>query len=205
MKKAIKTISELIGMLWSFIYGSTASTICCNILSHIYTGYVRRRFAHFGKDAVIAYKACNLAGLSHVSIGRHTQINEKAQITTWNDGILIIGNNCILREGIHMSAFTKITIGDNLLTGTNVLITDNSHGAFVKDVLMTPPHSRPIVSKGEVMIGNNVWLGNNVCIMPGVNIGDGVIVGANSVVTKDIPSFSMAAGVPAKIIKDIKK
>ena len=48
--------------------------------------------------------------------------------------------------------------------------------------------------------GNNVWLGNNVCVMPGVTIGDGAIVGTNSLVTHDIPSFTVAAGVPAKEI-----
>jgi len=53
------------------------------------------------------------------------------------------------------------------------------------------------------VIGNNVWLGNNVCIMPGVTIGDGAVVGANSVVTKDVPAYSVAAGIPAKIVKQV--
>jgi len=52
-----------------------------------------------------------------------------------------------------------------------------------------------------VVIGNNVWLGNNVCILAGVTIGDGAIVAANSVVTKDVPAYSLVAGVPAVIKK----
>ncbi len=60
-----------------------------------------------------------------------------------------------------------------------------------------------MVSKGPVVIGNNVWLGNNVCVMPGVTIGDGAIIGANSVVTHDVPAYAVAAGVPAKIIKQL--
>ena len=57
-------------------------------------------------------------------------------------------------------------------------------------------------TKGEIIIGNNVWLGDNVCVLPGVTIGDNVIVGANSVVTKDIETNTVAAGVPAKEIKN---
>lgn len=54
---------------------------------------------------------------------------------------------------------------------------------------------------GPVTIGNDVWIGRRVIIMPGVTIGDGVIIGAGAVVTKDIPNYSLAGGVPAKVIK----
>ena len=54
-----------------------------------------------------------------------------------------------------------------------------------------------------MVIGNNVWIGRNVCIMPGVTIGDGAVIGANAVVTHDIPAYSVAVGVPAKVIKMI--
>ena len=70
--------------------------------------------------------------------------------------------------------------------------------------MIKKPYERTIFSKGKVVIGNYVWLGNNVCVMPGITIGDGVVVGANSVVTKDIPPYCVAAGVPAKIIKDCR-
>lgn len=60
---------------------------------------------------------------------------------------------------------------------------------------------RPIISKGSVVIGNNVWIGDKVTILPNVTIGDGVVIAANSVVTKNIPTCSVVAGIPAKIIK----
>jgi acetyltransferase-like isoleucine patch superfamily enzyme len=66
-----------------------------------------------------------------------------------------------------------------------------------------PPTQRSLFSKGPVKIGNNVWLGNNVCVMPGVTIGDGAIIGANAVVTHDIPPYSVAGGIPAKVIKQL--
>ena len=64
-----------------------------------------------------------------------------------------------------------------------------------------PPVERPLVSKGKVKVGSNVWMGNNVCVLPGVTIGDGAVIAANSVVTHDVPSCSMVAGAPARVIK----
>jgi len=61
-----------------------------------------------------------------------------------------------------------------------------------------------ILQRGPVIIGNNVWLGRNVAVMPGVSIGNGSVIGANSVVTKDIPPNSFAAGVPARVVRDLK-
>ena len=77
----------------------------------------------------------------------------------------------------------------------------NSHGQSTREHMSIPYYERPMYSKGPVVIGNNVWLGNNVCVMPGVTIGDGAIIGANSVVTHDIPAYAVAAGIPAKVVK----
>ncbi len=116
-----------------------------------------------------------------------------------------MGNNCSIGDHSHITAINKIIIGNNLLTGPNVLITDNSHGQNnTVAELQVAPNQRPLYSKGEVHIGNNVWIGQNACILSGVTIGDGVIIAANSVVTHDIPAYSLAAGTPAKIIKHIQ-
>jgi len=116
---------------------------------------------------------------------------------------LTIGNGCNLGEYNHITAVKRIVIGNNLLTGRFVLISDNAHGRFEIEELDTPPSHRDIVSKGEVVIGNNVWLGDKVSVLPGVHIGDGCIIGANSVVTHDIPPHCMAAGIPAIVIRQI--
>lgn len=71
------------------------------------------------------------------------------------------------------------------------------------ELILLPPKQRMVYSKGGIVIGNNVWLGNNVCVLGGVTIRVGVIVAANSVVTHDIPKYCVAAGVPAKVIKNI--
>ena len=204
MKKVLQTL----GWLCSIVYPPKAALVARVAAAHFYTGYKKRCFAHWGKGSVIAYKALRLEGLHHVSIGNRVQISKNVQITAWTSRHgccfspeIIIGEDCVLREGTHITAVNSIRIGNNLLTGNNVLITDNSHGTTTYSQMETAPEFRDICSKGPVIIGNNVWLGNNVCIMPGVTIGDGAVIGANSVVTHDIPPFSVAAGIPTKVIK----
>jgi acetyltransferase-like isoleucine patch superfamily enzyme len=64
---------------------------------------------------------------------------------------------------------------------------------------------RKLYSKGGVRIGDRVWIGSKVSILPGVEIGEGAVIGANSVVSKDVPPFSIVGGVPARVLKQINK
>ena len=98
----------------------------------------------------------------------------------------------------------KIAIGDGLLTGRFVYIGDNAHGGLSWEESSVPPINRQLRSKGEVKIGLNVWIGDKVTILGGVTIGDNVIIAANAVVTKDVPSNSIAAGIPAKVVKTLE-
>lgn len=92
-------------------------------------------------------------------------------------------------------------IGNEVLTGKWVTITDNSHGETDKESLCVAPNKRSVINKGPVIIHDKVWIGDKATILPGVTIGEGAVVGANAVVTKDVPPYSVAAGVPAKIVK----
>lgn len=105
---------------------------------------------------------------------------------------------------MHITAINRITIGNDVLTGRWVTITDNSHGDTDYSTLQMRPVSRPLISKGPVLIGNNVWIGDKVTILPGVTIGEGAVIAANAVVTKDIPAYSVAVGNPARVIKQHK-
>lgn len=118
---------------------------------------------------------------------------------------VIIGKNVSIMDDCQISCCSSVTLGDGCLFGNNVFITDNYHGDNSLEQLSIPPADRPLFVKGGVHIGNNVWVGRNVCIMPGVNIGDGTVIGANSVVTHDIPAYSVAVGSPARVIKIIKE
>lgn len=101
------------------------------------------------------------------------------------------------------TAINKIIIGDNLLTGKWVTISDNNHGETEWNSLHQEPLSRPVVSKGAIVIGSNVWIGEKATILSGVTIGDGAVVAANAVVAKDVPPYSVVGGIPAKIIKQV--
>lgn len=149
-----------------------------------------------------------LRGMKNIRIGRQTSFNDGVYLTAWDnfDGceyspIIVIGNGCSFGPFNHITSINKILIGDNFLTGKWVTITDNSHGTTDYNDLKNKPTKRPLVSKGPVIIGKNVWVGDKVTILPGVTIGDGAVIAANSVVTKDVSAYSVVAGSPAKIIK----
>lgn len=88
-----------------------------------------------------------------------------------------------------------------MLTGRYVYISDNNYGKTDYESLCQQPTERKLDIKGPVMIGDNVWIGDKASILSGVTIGKGAIVACNAVVTKDVPPYSVVAGVPAKVIK----
>lgn len=164
---------------------------------------------HFG---VIGQLKCS----RYISIGKGSWFGDWLYLTAWDsfhciiDGKetiqhftpkITIGEECRLGAFNHITCINQIQIGDRLLTGKWVTITDNSHGETTDEVLHLSPIDRPLFSKGPVVIGNDVWIGDKATILPGVTIGDGTIIAANAVVTKDVPPYSVAGGNPAQIIK----
>jgi lipopolysaccharide O-acetyltransferase len=121
-----------------------------------------------------------------------------------NKVIVNIGKNVQLNDYVHIAGINNVSIGDNVLIASRVFISDHNHGCYKDPGLHSKPEeipkNRPLFAK-PVLIESNVWIGEGVFILPGVKIGFGSIVAAGSVVTKDIPQSSIAAGNPAKIIK----
>lgn len=116
---------------------------------------------------------------------------------------LIFKSSVQVNDYVHISAMEKVEIGNNVLMASHIYISDNSHG-FYKGELQSMPELAPIMRPyctAPVTIEDNVWIGEGVVIMPGVTIGKGAVIGANSVVTKSIPSYVIAVGMPAKPIK----
>ncbi len=112
---------------------------------------------------------------------------------------IIIGNNVGI-SGAVISAMCSIKIGNNVLIGSGVLITDNdAHGIAVQH--RNNP-SKTIFK--EVIIEDSVFIGARSIILKGVKIGKGAVIGAGSVVSKNIPEYSICAGNPAKIIGDVR-
>ena len=158
----------------------------------IYTGWISREFKHFGRDSRIRPKFSLLLGAEHISIGNGCSIGRNVQLTAWSrygeqtfQPIIMVGDNCSINDDSHITAINSIQIGNNVLMGKKVLITDNAHGSSTPEVLDIAPNKRLLYSKGPVIIEDNVWIGEKASIMPGVHIGKGAIVAANAVVTHD--------------------
>ena len=120
--------------------------------------------------------------------------------------ILLIGNDCRIGEGTHIGCLNRIELKNGILMGRWCTIIDHNHGktSAISDIIK-PPLYRKLFSKGSIIIEDNVWIGDKVSIIGSVHIGKYSIIAANSVVTKDVPANSVVGGVPAKILKQIKK
>lgn len=116
---------------------------------------------------------------------------------------LIIGKRVRINQRLHVGVISKIDIGDDVLIGTNVLITDHSHGAGVIEDRRIAPVKRNLYSKGPVKIGNKCWICDNAVILPGVIIGNNVTVAAGAIVTKSFPDNCVVGGNPARILKQL--
>jgi lipopolysaccharide O-acetyltransferase len=150
-----------------------------------------------------------LRGLGYISIGKNFQASEGLWLEAIADDgdehspCIKIGDNVSISRWSHIGATNCVEIGDGVLIGSKVLITDHSHGQY-SGTHTSPsiqPTLRPIASSRKVIIGRNVWLGDGVVVNPGSNIGEGSVIGANAVVTGIIPPFTLAAGIPARPLK----
>jgi acetyltransferase-like isoleucine patch superfamily enzyme len=111
---------------------------------------------------------------------------------------ITIGKNCFLGEFNVIRGQGGVTIGDNVYTGPMVKIVAVNHVYDDPDI---PIREQGITAQG-IVIEDDVWLGAGVTVVDGVTIGRGSIIGAGAVVTDDIPSYSIAVGIPAKPVKD---
>lgn len=179
-------------------------------INQLRTLWLRSRFKNCALSVRIEHLGL-LKGAQYISIGEKTDIQQYTYLTAWDKcgeisfmPEIMIGSDCHIGAFNHITCVNKIVIGDGFVSGKWVTITDNSHGDTDIETLQMAVSKRPIVSKGPVIIGKNVWIGDKATILPGVTIGDGVVVGANSVITKDVPSYCVVGGNPAKILKIYK-
>jgi len=218
MRRIMKLIEALFAAIMkivSFVFPYRLSQRLGVIRDFFYTLWIRNFLGDMGEHSMVSYP-CTLqgGGPKYISIGSNTYIQSHCILGCWRiynaqcgqqsfNSKIVIGNSCNIGEYTQITAINKITIGDGLLTGRYVYIGDNSHGGLSFEEAGIPPIKRKLSSKGEVVIGNNVWIGDKVTILGGVTIGNNVIIGANSVVTRDIPDNCIAVGVPAKVVKQL--
>jgi len=152
-----------------------------------------------GKGSVIRTSArMDLLPFNNFALGSNSFIED---FSTINNGVgdVAIGNNTLV--GIGNVVIGPVNIGNNIIIAQYVVISGLNHNYESIDI----PISDQAINKKRISIDDDCWIGANVVITAGVNIGKHSVVAAGSVVTKNIPPFSVAAGNPAKVIKQYDK
>jgi acetyltransferase-like isoleucine patch superfamily enzyme len=111
-----------------------------------------------------------------------------------------IGAGCFLNRNTMLAALERIEIGDHTMLANGCFVGDAEHRYDDRE---TPVTEQGFTSKGPVRIGSNCWFGVNCAVISGVTIGERCVIGANSVVTDDVPEGTIAAGVPARVLRKI--
>jgi acetyltransferase-like isoleucine patch superfamily enzyme len=164
-----------------------------------------RRFGAFGEHSVICFPPNALFNERYIRIGAGTMFGPQMTLSAGvvpgqsmvSDPVISVGDRCLFGKGSGIVGHLRIEIGDDVWTGHHVYITDQNHG--YEDLLL--PISQQVMPERPVSIGDGSWLGHGTVVLPGASIGRHVVIGANSVVTGTIPDNSVAAGVPARVIK----
>ena len=164
----------------------------------------RVAFKHFGKGSYIR-KPLLIANPRFISIGNKVSIREGArlEVVVSNPNRtpeLFVGDNTGIEQNVHIACHSRVHIGSNVSITPNCSIVDVSHP--FEDI--HDPRRTGLRIKDEdsfVEIGDGAFLGIGCVILPNVRIGKNAVIGANSVVTRDVPDYSVVAGIPAAVIK----
>jgi acetyltransferase-like isoleucine patch superfamily enzyme len=139
-------------------------------------------------------------GEGRLEIGKQALFEPGVWITAPDRARVRIGGGTFLNQGVMIAAVELVEIGEHCMLANGCLVTDGAHRFDDPD---RPVPWQGFTTKGPTRLGANVWLGANVVVTSGVTIGERCVIGANSVVTRDIPAFSIAAGAPAKVLRPI--
>ena len=207
--KLIRFLYRCIGWFIHFFYSPKSSFPIYMGKREFVTQLKKYSFKSFGKNSLLGLDS-RIIKPQFMSIGNNSSICNGVELSCseTSESIgkfpeLAIGNNVSIGEYSHITCANKLIIGNGVLTGKKVLITDNAHGDINLNTLNVPPINREVISKGPVIIGDNVWIGEMACILPNVTIGKGAIIGANAVVTKNVPAYAVVGGNPARILKQL--
>jgi acetyltransferase-like isoleucine patch superfamily enzyme len=195
---AKSAVGELIHRVWS------TATAWATIGPDTARG---RRFGAFGRGSAICFPPTTIMNERYVHIGAGTIIGPHVALSAGmvpgqvciTDPVVRIGDRCLIGRGSGIVGHLQIEIGDDVWTGHHVYITDQNHGYDDPDL----PISRQVQPERPVVIGDGSWIGHGTVVLPGARIGRHVVIGANSVVTGEIPDYSIAVGAPARVVKRI--
>ena len=136
-----------------------------------------------------------------LEIGAQTLFEPGVWITAPGAARIRIGSGCFLNLGVMVAALELVEIGDHCMFANGCFVSDANHRF---DDPERPVPWQGFTTRGPTRIGDNVWCGANVVITDGVTVGERCVIGANSVVTRDLPAFSVASGAPAQVLRMIE-
>jgi acetyltransferase-like isoleucine patch superfamily enzyme len=136
-----------------------------------------------------------------LEIGAHVLFEPGVWLTAPAPARIMIGAGSFLNLGVMVAAAELVEIGEHCMLANGCFVTDADHRF---DDPEKPVPWQGFTTKGPTRLGDNVWCGANVVITGGVTVGERCVIGANSVVTRDIPAFSLAAGAPAQVLRQIE-
>ncbi|SOD71576.1 maltose O-acetyltransferase [Jatrophihabitans sp. GAS493] len=151
-----------------------------------------------GRRPIFLGSRPRLIGSGQIRVGDYLLVSGatwRVTLCAEEGAVLQIGDCCFINQGVTLSARERITIGDNVMFGDGATVLDTDfHQVDASAAIKT----RPIV------IGDNVWISRDVLISPGVTVGAGSVIAAGSVVTRDIPPGVLAAGTPARVVRELE-
>ncbi|MFA5147182.1 MAG: acyltransferase [Candidatus Omnitrophota bacterium] len=143
---------------------------------------------------------CLITSPGNIDVGEDAVIVDGCRLYAHDGGKIAIGDRVRINNNVQLNASNggEIVIGREAIIAPNVVIRASNHKYARKDM--------PIVKQGHegrtIRIGDDVWIGANAVILPGVTIGNGAVIGAGAVVDDNVPAYALAAGVPARVIKE---
>lgn len=158
----------------------------------------------FYKSARLIRQPFYIRGKSNIYFGKNLTTGVGCRLDAFSNKkriVLRFGNDVQINDYVHIGAIESVSIGDRVLIASKVFITDHDHGNYSgNESPLTPPKLRKLHSS-PVIIESDVWIGEFVSILAGVTIGKGAVIGAMSLVNKNVPPYSVAVGVPVRIVK----
>jgi len=136
-----------------------------------------------------------------LTVGAQVLFEPNVWITAPAPARITIGAGTFLNQGVMVAAAASVEIGEHCMFANGCFVTDANHRF---DDPHEPVPYQGFTSKGPTRLGDNVWCGANVVITSDVTVGERCVIGANSVVTEDLPAYSIAAGAPARVLRTIE-
>jgi acetyltransferase-like isoleucine patch superfamily enzyme len=148
----------------------------------------------------IAGEALEMLREGRLELGEHVLFEPGVWLTGAAPARIRIGSGCFLNRNVMVAAVGLVEVGDHCMLANGCFVSDADHRFDDPGVPVT---HQGFTTKGPTRIGDNVWCGANVVVTSGVTIGERCVIGANSVVTRDIPAYSIAVGAPARVIRGV--